>query len=71
MATTQELIDEAESALHQLQIGAAKASVGIGDRRVEYTPATVGKLQTYINTLKAKLSGTRVVRNRVRYAVPD
>ena len=71
MATTQDLIDEAESALHQLQIGAAKVSVGFGDRRVEYTPATVGKLQAYINILKARLAGSRVVRSRVRYAVPD
>lgn len=71
MPTTQDLIDEAEAALHQLQIGEMKASVGFGDRRVEYTPANVDKLQRYINGLKAQLAGSRMVRNRVRYAVPD
>ena len=71
MPTTQDLLTEAEAALHSLQIGKAKVSVGYGDRRVEYTPASIPKLQAYIAQLKAKIAGRPRVRNRVRYGVPD
>lgn len=71
MATTQELIDDAEAALHKLQTGTAAVSVSKGDRRVEFNQADTGKLEKYISALKAKLAGKPVVRNRVRYGVPD
>lgn len=71
MPTTQDLLTEAEAALHSLQIGKAKVSVGYGDRRIEYSPAKIPQLQDYIAGLKAQLAGKPRARNRMRYAVPD
>ena len=71
MPTTQQLLAEAETALHKLRIGAATASLGYGDRQVTYTKANLGDLKRYIAELKAQLGGQPVVRNRVRYGVPD
>lgn len=71
MPTTQQRLDEAETALHKLRIGAASVSLGYGDRQVTYTKAELGDLKRYVAELKAQLSGRGVVRNRVRYGVPD
>lgn len=71
MPTTQDLLIEAETALHSLQIGKAKVSVGYGDLRVEYTPANKKDLEAYIARLKRQIAGRPRARNRVRYGVPD
>ena len=71
MPTLQEQLDEARSALHQLRIGAAAVSVGYGDARTEYTPASLTDLKVYVAQLEAKIAGARRARNRVRYGVPD
>lgn len=69
--TTQQRLDEAEIALHKLRIGAAAVSFGYGDQQATYTKAELGDLKRYVAELKAQLSGRGVVRNRVRYGVPD
>jgi len=71
MANTQQLLDEAIDARHKLIVGRARVSVGFGDRRVEYTAATLKQLDAYIAELRRKLSGRRAVRNRISYGVPD
>ena len=71
MPTTQELLDEAKAARHKVVVGKARVSVGYGDTRVEYSPANLKALDKYIRSLEAQLSGRKVVRNRVRYGVPD
>lgn len=69
--TTQELLDEAKAARHALLVGAQVVSVGFGERRTEYSKASLAALNSYIRELTVELSGTRPVRNRIRYAVPD
>jgi hypothetical protein len=71
MPTTQERLDQAKDARHKLAIGKARVSVGYGDTRVEYTPATLKDLNRYIRGLEAQLSGVKPARNRIRYGVPD
>jgi len=71
MATTQQLLDEAIAARHQLLVGKARVSVGYGDRRVEFTAATLKQLDSYIAALRRRLAGTaRRGRTRVQYVVP-
>lgn len=69
--TTQELLDEAIAARHALLVGKARVSVGFGDRRVEYTAATLANLDSYIAELRRTLNGKKPVRNRITYMVPD
>ena len=71
MATTQQKLDEALDAKHRLITGSKAVSIGFGERKVEYTEATLGRLNAYIAELKAELAGTTRTRNRVRYVVPD
>ena len=68
--TTQQQLDEALAARHALLVGKATVSVGYGDRRVEYTQATLSKLESYIAELRRTLSNVRPVRNRITYLVP-
>ena len=56
MATTQQLLDEAEAAYHKLQTGTmARVVVDIDGSRVEFTPANKQALYTYIQQLQARL----------------
>lgn len=57
--TTQEKLDAAEDAYHALVTGTSpRVVVDMNGERVEFTPATAGRLQSYIERLKAQLSGT-------------
>ena len=62
MATTQQLLDEAQAAYHKLQTGTqARVVVDIDGSRVEFTPANAGRLNAYILQLQGQLgtsSGT-------------
>lgn len=69
--TTQQKLDEALAARHALMVGQAQVSVGFGERRVEYTAATINQLDSYIAELRLELNGKKRVRNRITYMVPD
>lgn len=69
--TTQQLLDEAIAARHALITGKAKASVGFGDRRLEYTQATLKDLENYIGELRRKINKIKPTRSRISYFVPN
>lgn len=60
---------EADSALHKLRTGTKSASVSMGEKRVEYTPASVPELARYVEYLGAMVkkcdgcgwSGRRII----------
>lgn len=57
MATTQDLLDDALAAYHDLQTGkSARTVVDQNGERVEYTAANSAKLYAYIQTLKAQIA---------------
>lgn len=59
MATTQQLLDEANAAYHKLQTGTmARVVVDVDGSRVEFTPANKQWLYSYILQLQAKLGST-------------
>lgn len=68
--TLQTDLAEAEAARHKLLIGQSVTVRGHGDRRIEYAPADLGKLDAYIADLRRQISGVSRGRNRVRYVVP-
>ena len=73
MATQQQL-DEAITARHQLMTGRRAVSVsykdGGGQRTVEYTAANIDALDRYIAQLRRELAGKRPARSRIRYMAP-
>jgi hypothetical protein len=69
--TTQQLLEEAIAARHALLVGKALVTVGYGERRMEYSAANLQALDAYIAELRRTLTGTKRVRTRVRYGVPD
>jgi hypothetical protein len=73
MPTTQEKLDQAIAARHALLIGSKVVSVGYGERKIDYTPARLADLESYIAELRRELAGKPAARsrNRIRYAVPD
>lgn len=59
MATIQERLTEAETALHDLQIGkSARVYVDQNGERVEYTAANRSTLMAYIGSLKRQINST-------------
>lgn len=57
MATTQELLDQANDAYHRLMTGAAVVEVtDQNGERVRYQPSNAYRLAAYINTLERKLA---------------
>lgn len=71
---TQEQLDQALTARHALLTGTARVSVGFGDRRIEYVPADLRKLDAYIAELRRELTPAAVPtrrRNRVYYVTPQ
>jgi hypothetical protein len=69
--TTQQKLDEALAARHELLVGKAKVSIGFGERRAEYTRATLAQLDTYIAELRRDLAGKPRRRGAINYLVPD
>ena len=66
MTDAEKLVD-AESALHELNVGrSARVFVDQNGERVEYTAANRADLRKYIQELKAKISGTSVVGGPLR-----
>lgn len=49
-------LSESQDALHALSTGAQTVSVGTGDTRVSFTPATVSTLRAYIADLQAAIA---------------
>ena len=49
-------LTEAQTAYHALSTGAQTVSVGTGDTRVSFTPATVSDLRRYIADLQAAIA---------------
>lgn len=49
-------LSEAQLAYHALNTGTQTVSVGTGDTRVSFTPATVGDLRRYIADLQAAIA---------------
>ena len=68
LTTLQTRLDEAETALHQLQLGKSVVSAGYGSMRSNFTQADTGKLMAYIADLKsqiARLGGGGVSRRPI------
>jgi hypothetical protein len=65
MATTvptlQQMLADAQLALHRLQIGQLAVRVSVNGYMTEFTPAQVDKLQAYVNDLEARIAGNRTV----------
>lgn len=56
MAATQAKIDEAEDALHEIQIGGqVRVTVDQNGERVEYSVASIPRLKAYILEMKIEL----------------
>ncbi len=76
MATCDQLttwLSEAETALHQLQMGAQVVSIRGGDDQVNYSAANVAQLQKYVAKLQQQVdacNGTRQFRRSVLGIVP-
>lgn len=47
---------EADSALHKLRTGTRAVSVSMGEKRVEYTPASLPELARYVEWLAAMVA---------------
>lgn len=56
LAVLQGWLLEAEYAQHKLRTGAQEMQIDHGDMRVAYTKADGGKLQAYIDSLKAQIA---------------
>ncbi len=58
MPTSAELLTEAKTAYHALQLGQSVVEVRDSNgESVRYTPANASRLQTYIATLEAEVAG--------------
>lgn len=57
--TLQERLNEAETALHELLLGKRVVKISRGGKTVDFTPADVSSLRSYINQLKAQVNGSR------------
>lgn len=59
--TPQQKLDEAEKALHDLQIGASAAEItDQNGEKIRYRPLDMSKLVLYISALKNEIAGTTV-----------
>lgn len=56
LATLQTRLLEAELAYHKLATGSKQVEVQHGDMKTKYSEADLGKLQAYINQLKAEIA---------------
>lgn len=59
LATLEQWLAEARLARHRLAIGSATVSVRFGDRAVEYSPASVPALDTYIASLERRIAAAK------------
>lgn len=66
--TTQQKLDEAESAYHALMIGELEVTVSKNGKSVTYNATTAHKLERYIAQLKAILNPS-LSRRAIRVAV--
>ena len=64
--TPQQKLDEALQARHELITGQQTVSLGFGERRMEFTAASIDRLDRYIGELRREIAGTPVRRNRIR-----
>lgn len=55
LTTLNSRLADAESALHQLQIGTLEVQIEHGDMRVTYTKQNAGMLRGYIDDLRAQI----------------
>jgi len=63
--TTQQKLDAAEAAYHDLMTGrSARVVVDQNGERVEFTAANASRLQAYINTLQAQIAGQSATQAR-------
>ena len=59
-ATRQARIAEAEEALHQLLLGRSVVEIRYGFKRMQFTPADVGRLRAYLSELRGgRISAVR------------
>jgi organic hydroperoxide reductase OsmC/OhrA len=58
--TPEQMLAAAQTALHQLQIGAMAAEVMVDGYLVRYTRANVAELRAYVARLEAIVNGRRV-----------
>lgn len=67
MATTAELLLEAKTAYHRLQLGVSMVEVRDSNgESVRYTPANASRLWAYIKLLEAELAGKPAVTSPLR-----
>lgn len=55
-ATLSSWLSEAQTALHDLSVGKKTVSIGIGDKRITFSPAEVPKLKSYIGQLQVQIA---------------
>ena len=66
--TTQERLEEAQDALHQLLTGTQAVSVtDQNGEKVEYRPVSRTDLQRYVADLEAQLAGARKPPHTIRF----
>jgi hypothetical protein len=66
--TLQQMLDEANAALHRLQIGQMAVEVEIaGGLRTTFAPAQIDKLQAYIQQLTDQVNGVTKLRGSIGF----
>lgn len=55
LTTLQARLDEAESALHDLTLGAQRVVMERNGTKIQYTPANIPALKAYVATLQAQI----------------
>lgn len=55
--TDAQLLAEAEAELHKIRLGKQSNEVQVDGRRVRYGRADIGKLEAYIEQLRARVAG--------------
>ncbi len=64
--TLQQMLDQAQDALHRLQTGTMAVEVEIaGGLRTTFAPASIDKLQAYVQQLQDQIAGVTKLRGAI------
>jgi hypothetical protein len=56
VSTLSARLSEAQTALHELQVGKKTVSIGVGDKKITFTAADTRRLASYISQLQQAIS---------------
>lgn len=62
LATLESWLTEARTAQHALRLGRQTVTVRFGDRAVEYAPANLAQLTSYIGSLERQIAAAKGMR---------